>query len=230
MALLLVACHRAPGARMSADTTPRPALWKPGEVSPAHLTGEMPGDVGFDPLLLTALAKKPVLDLVTGGFPNRVQREIIMANQTPEQQRASVAWMRDAELKHARLAMLAAVGWPLAELINPVQQLLGYFCRAHDEAVRICACETYAATFLFEWHSPPTQPHVSVFNLGNPKTVKAAAANPFVYVLPPDDLARLAADPASRARWVELVTHTMLPPLRELAPITQSQVRKGSPS
>lgn len=104
---------------MSADTTPRPALWKPGEVSPAHLTGEMPGDVGFDPLLLTALAKKPVLDLVTGGFPNRVQREIIMANQTPEQQRASVAWMRDAELKHARLAMLAAVGWPLAELINP---------------------------------------------------------------------------------------------------------------
>lgn len=25
-------------------------------------------------------------------------------------------WMRDAELKHARLAMLAAVGWPLSEL------------------------------------------------------------------------------------------------------------------
>ena len=27
--------------------------------------------------------------------------------------------MRDAEIKHARLAMLATVGWPLAELINP---------------------------------------------------------------------------------------------------------------
>ena len=27
--------------------------------------------------------------------------------------------MRDAELKHGRLAMLAAVGWPLAELAQP---------------------------------------------------------------------------------------------------------------
>ena len=47
------------------------------------------------------------------------QREIIIANQSPEQQLASVQWMREAEVKHARLAMLAAVGWPLAELINP---------------------------------------------------------------------------------------------------------------
>ena len=149
---------------------------------------------------------------------NKVQHEVVQESAEREKVEAK------AEKQLERVQM------QLAELINPVQQLLGYFCRAHDEAVRICACETYAATFLFEWHSPPTQPHVSVFNLGNPKTVKAAAANPFVYVLPPDDLARLAADPASRARWVELVTHTMLPPLRELAPITQSKVRKGSPS
>lgn len=30
----------------------------------------------------------------------------------------SLQWYRDAEVKHARLAMLAAVGWPLAELLN----------------------------------------------------------------------------------------------------------------
>lgn len=30
----------------------------------------------------------------------------------------SLQWYRDAEVKHARLAMLAAVGWPLAELMN----------------------------------------------------------------------------------------------------------------
>lgn len=29
---------------------------------------------------------------------------------------AALTWYRDAEIKHARLAMLAAVGWPLAEL------------------------------------------------------------------------------------------------------------------
>merc|ERR1711939_1153170 len=32
-------------------------------------------------------------------------------------------WMRAAELKHARLAMLAVVGWPLAELFNPFDAL-----------------------------------------------------------------------------------------------------------
>merc|ERR550514_314881 len=30
----------------------------------------------------------------------------------------SLAWYREAEIKHARLAMLAAVGWPLSELTN----------------------------------------------------------------------------------------------------------------
>jgi len=29
-----------------------------------------------------------------------------------------LAWYREAEMKHARLAMLAAVGWPVAELVN----------------------------------------------------------------------------------------------------------------
>jgi hypothetical protein len=30
--------------------------------------------------------------------------------------KASLTYMREAEIKHARLAMLAVVGWPLAEL------------------------------------------------------------------------------------------------------------------
>jgi hypothetical protein len=30
----------------------------------------------------------------------------------------ALQWYRDSEVKHARLAMLAAVGWPLAELMN----------------------------------------------------------------------------------------------------------------
>ena len=65
MALLAItgaaasALMRAPAARMSADASvSRKALWKPGEVAPAHLTGDLAGDAGFDPLLLTALAKK----------------------------------------------------------------------------------------------------------------------------------------------------------------------------
>lgn len=55
---------------------------------PKLLDGTMAGDVGFDPFNL-------------GGAD-----------------KASLINMREAELKHGRLAMLAAVGWPLAELFD----------------------------------------------------------------------------------------------------------------
>merc|ERR1712151_445575 len=48
--------------------------------------GTMAGDVGFDPFNFAGADK------------------------------ASLMYMREAELKHSRLAMLAVVGWPLAEL------------------------------------------------------------------------------------------------------------------
>ena len=54
---------------------------------PLMLTGELPGDAGFDPL----------------GFAK--SREDLMN-------------YREAEIKHARLAMLAAAGWPLSELFD----------------------------------------------------------------------------------------------------------------
>jgi hypothetical protein len=54
---------------------------------PAALTGEMVGDVGFDPI----------------GFA-----------KTSE----DLMNYREAEIKHARLAMLAAAGWPLSEVFD----------------------------------------------------------------------------------------------------------------
>merc|ERR1712232_782715 len=37
-----------------------------------------------------------------------------------------LAYYREAEVKHARLAMLAAAGWPVAEILNgPLSKLLG---------------------------------------------------------------------------------------------------------
>merc|ERR1719424_144501 len=109
----------APSVHMAADSVARKALWKPDEVAPAYLDGSLAGDAGFDPLILTALAKKSIPDILSGAWPTQNQRQIIMSNMSPEEQKASVAWMREAELKHARLAMLAAAGWPLAELLNP---------------------------------------------------------------------------------------------------------------
>ena len=53
---------------------------------PKLLDGSMAGDVGFDPFNLGGADKQSLIN------------------------------MREAEIKHGRLAMLAAVGWPLAEL------------------------------------------------------------------------------------------------------------------
>merc|ERR1719380_61404 len=38
----------------------------------------------------------------------------LMIADTPDK----LAWMREAEVKHARLAMLAAFGWPVSEILN----------------------------------------------------------------------------------------------------------------
>jgi hypothetical protein len=51
------------------------------------------------------------------------------------------------------------------------------------------------------------------------------AANPFACTLPPEDVARLEADSAKRARWQEMIVSTVLPLLRELVPILQTKVR-----
>jgi hypothetical protein len=114
-----------------------------------------------------------------------------------------------------------------AELVYPVGTLCNQFGRAFNRAALECGLEGNLATYAVEFVSPPTQPHATVWYAGNPKVFKAFAASPFANTLPPDDLARLAADPTKRARWVELATHTLLPVLRELVPIIQIKVRRA---
>lgn len=84
--------------RSSNDEKPNDDLWgkSPDEkdmstalpfvARPKLLDGSLPGDVGFDPFSFAGNDKESLL------------------------------YMREAEIKHGRLAMLAAVGWPLAEL------------------------------------------------------------------------------------------------------------------
>ena len=55
---------------------------------PSNLDGSLAGDFGFDPL----------------GFSGSDKDTLI--------------FMREAEIKHGRLAMLAVVGWPIAELAD----------------------------------------------------------------------------------------------------------------
>merc|ERR1712222_169522 len=69
------------------DPLPEMSASMPFMKRPAALTGELAGDVGFDPL---GFAKSPE-DLMN---------------------------YREAEIKHGRLAMLAAAGWPLSEVFD----------------------------------------------------------------------------------------------------------------
>jgi len=91
---------------------------------PSYLDGKTyPGDVGFDPWALVALADQKPDQLQ--GLIWAEDRKARLEAMTPEQRAKSLAWMREAELKHARLAMLAAAGWPLAEIINPLRETGG---------------------------------------------------------------------------------------------------------
>jgi hypothetical protein len=150
-------------------------------------------------------------------------RSVQRATEAQTSQEREAAEREKTETKAGK--QLERVHLQLAEFVYPVQQLTVQFARAFDYAVPRCGSEDHAATYCYEWHNPPTQPHVSILNAGRAKMFKAFSANPFVYTLAPEDLARLAADPVKRAHWIELVTHGLLPPLRELVPIIRTKVR-----
>ena len=115
-------------ARCAAPTMQyRKAGWFPGTFAPSYLDGSLPGDVGFDPASMVALARtnlkadeeNPWAD---GNFESKIQL-VMMSDYVVKRK---LAWMREAEIKHARLAMLAAAGWPLSEMLDgPLSSLLG---------------------------------------------------------------------------------------------------------
>lgn len=128
---------RASAVNMKLEWNPNSVEAFPGAVSqymeerPPHLDGSMTGDIGFDPMCMAAYAwpvfqekgmslfgeAKPglILSLPDLSAARRVE---MFSELSTEEQKAAVQWMREAELKHGRLAMLAAVGWPLSELVN----------------------------------------------------------------------------------------------------------------
>lgn len=102
----------------------RPASWFPGAVAPSYLDGTLAGDVGFDPYALAALA--PTGASVDQGPWSGTDRKSRMVMATDYEKRRKVMWMREAEIKHSRIAMMAAAGWPISELLDgPLSRLLG---------------------------------------------------------------------------------------------------------
>jgi hypothetical protein len=113
-----------------------------------------------------------------------------------------------------------------AELIQPAQALICQVFRTYERAIFDCGLEEYTAAYAMQWVCPPTQPYAEVLNIGSPEYTKRWATSPFALTLPPADVERLTADPTKQARWTNLVVRTLLPPLRELAPILVTKVRR----
>jgi len=82
------------------DKTERSASlpWLP---RPVNLDGSMVGDVGFDPFYLSSIPKD------FSGF--------IQPPQWEEKSIPTLYWMREAELKHGRVCMMAWFGWVAAD-------------------------------------------------------------------------------------------------------------------
>jgi len=122
--------QRAPSPQMMAgksqmyESTRRKAGWLPGSDAPMWLDGSLAGDVGFDPYCLVAMARTGTAVGLTTW--TNVEPETQMVIMSDYERKRKVMWMREAEVKHSRLAMLAAAGWPISELLDgPLSKLFG---------------------------------------------------------------------------------------------------------
>ena len=113
--MLSLVSPRAAPPRMVVGSS-RKADWLPGSPSPSYLDGSLAGDRGFDPYCLVSLA--PTGASVGTETWYNVEREVQMLMMSEYQRKRKVQWMREAEIKHSRLAMMAAAGWPMSELLD----------------------------------------------------------------------------------------------------------------
>merc|ERR1711865_531431 len=108
--------HHAPAGSLrmglTAPTKSRPTMSKavPFLRQPYSCDGTMPGDFGFDPLNLG------IYDLTVASAYNRVGANDGFSDRSTSD---IMKDYREAELKHGRLAMLAAIAWPVQELLQP---------------------------------------------------------------------------------------------------------------
>merc|ERR1712060_905628 len=77
--------------------------------------GAVSGEATEVPLVATpSLPKIKTMMVGDGTLAGDMNFDPMGLAESPE----DLAWQREAEIKHARLAMLAAAGWPASEVFN----------------------------------------------------------------------------------------------------------------
>jgi|TARA_B100000768_G_C11265763_1_gene370999 hypothetical protein len=102
----------------------------PGSTPPKHLDGTMPGDYGFDPLglgkiRLQAKPKFPFTTHTSSLFASYIHVRLLFVIDlfitTAGEDKAALEWYQQAELMHARWAMLGVAGMAAPEILgNPL--------------------------------------------------------------------------------------------------------------
>merc|ERR550514_2370445 len=87
--------------------------------APALRMAAMPGDAEAPAPVDEAAPPPPMPKIKTmrvgdGTLAGDMNFDPLQISDTPD----ALAWYREAEIKHARLAMLAAFGWPVSEIAN----------------------------------------------------------------------------------------------------------------
>ena len=104
----------------------------------------------------------------------------------------------------------------------------GTFLTAIEHTALELKLPTHCSTYSLQCASQPATPHVEIFNLRDPARFAAGFRAPF-FKLAPEDVALLDSDPARRQRYMELVTYSWMPPLRRMAELIATQVRRSRP-
>ena len=88
---------------------------------------------------------------------------------------------------------------------------------------------THCGTYSLQCASQPATPHVEILHYNDKARMAAGMRAPF-FKLAPEDVALLASDPARRQRYMELVTYSWMPPLRRMAELIATHVRRSRPT
>ena len=105
----------------------------------------------------------------------------------------------------------------------------GTFMTAIEHTALELKLPTHCGTYSLQCAAQPATPHVEILNMNDPAKITASLRAPF-FKLAPEDIALLASDPALRQRYMELVTYSWMPPLRQMAELIATQVRRSRPT
>jgi hypothetical protein len=125
-----------------------------------------------------------------------------------------VAEREKAEAKAGK--QLERVQLQMAEWVRPFIVNANLLQMGWIAISRECKLLGYIGLHDYEYVPQPATPYIELLVVTNPAAVAANAQTPYAQ-LPPEDLALLAADPALRSRYCELVAALLLSPLRRLS-------------